>query len=55
MSKTEEIVGRVIFSLLLAVYLIAMMVTFFRLVFRDGRGGVATYGTRGDVYLYESY
>ena len=48
----EEIVGNIFAGLLIIVFIISMLLSLFKLVFRDGRG-LGLYGGRGNIYFYD--
>lgn len=52
MKTIERIVGNAIAGMLIAIFILSILVSLFRLVFRDGRG-MGMYGSRGEFYMAE--
>ena len=52
MSYFEEIVGKVLVGLLIILIIYSILLSLFKLVFRDGRG-LGLYGNRGNSYFYD--
>jgi len=53
MPALEKLFGNIIAGILLAIVILSIFLSFFSLLFRDGRGAGGLYGGRGEFYLTE--
>jgi hypothetical protein len=54
-QSIEKWTGNIIAAILVLLFLTTIVVSLFRIMFRDGRGAGGIYGNRGNVYIYDDY